>query len=345
MIIPVIGVFYNEIELVTDWLDCVLAQRTTEIEPIPIAVVNYCEQHTFSIMSKLGDFRKEKYSGLQILNLGTNTGHSHAFNRGVLLIAEHFPDCKWIGSLDPDARLEKTALHEMVTAATKADDRSGMVVPITIQKEKNDLCQAWQRSIGENNRETILHIGHYPEKIDLSELKSDEIVQHWRSHNFRETLNFPNVNYIKSFCPCFCASLWSVEMIGEIGLVDERQFRTLNCAEYGYRARLHGYTCVVANHALAFHPRDCTSSYKLEKFKIAVERVDTAWHYQHAQGLIALKYFPETQQACCKVNENGTEIQKSWVDLIDDLRHVRRYTGKSVGEMDNLYSDFIKGSY
>ncbi|HBJ38881.1 MAG TPA: hypothetical protein DDZ51_29875 [Planctomycetaceae bacterium] len=113
-------------------------------------------------------------------------------------------------------------------------------------------------------------------------------------------------------------------MIGEIGLVDERQFRTLNCGEFGYRANLCGFSCGLASNAIAFHPKDCTAFWQTDVFDKELEekRQGNAWYFQHGQALIALKYFPDKNRMKCM---QSTQRQTNWIDYFPTLEGVESY--------------------
>lgn len=303
-LVPVIGVFYNESDYLNDWLECVVSQCNGEITALPIIVTNHEAIESERIHDLVENFRNDTQQQVELVPLGTNEGHSFAFNRGIEFVTKKLPDAEWIVSLDPDARLADRCIELMLNAAHTKQD-CGMVTPMVLQckRDSAELAKLWRAAVSEKMK--VLHAGHYPKRVDLPK---NNFPVYWHSYfdgkpldDARTRAKTENV-----FTPCFCAGLWSKRMIDHIGLIDERQPRTLNCGEYGYHANLRGYTCELAADAVAFHPRDCTKFWKTQVFD--EERASgvegNATRFQHAQGLIAMKYFPDANRLTCMTSDS-----------------------------------------
>ena len=303
-LVPVIGVFYSESDYLEDWVKCVGAQSTDDISVIPIIVTNYHKTKSKHLEGQVARLKETTEHPLEIHTLQDNRGHSFAFNRGIEFVTKELPDAEWIVSLDPDARLADRCIELMLNAAHTKQD-CGMVTPMVLQckRDSAELAKLWRAAVSEKMK--VLHAGHYPKRVDLPK---NNFPVYWHSYfdgkpldDARTRAKTENV-----FTPCFCAGLWSKRMIDHIGLIDERQPRTLNCGEYGYHANLRGYTCELAADAVAFHPRDCTKFWKTQVFD--EERASgvegNATRFQHAQGLIAMKYFPDANRLTCMTSDS-----------------------------------------
>ena len=319
-IIPVVGVFYDETDFVEDWIRCVLSQRTDEVVAVPIVVTNHHHVESDRIAYEVERLRKETERTIELVPLNSNKGHSHAFNRGIECVESGFTDAEWIASLDPDARLGKNSIQLMLNRSRRVKS-CGMVTPIVFRCEKDQaaLEQSWTGRA--ETEPTVLHAGHFPCRASIDE---DNFPIYWKSLFMGRSVSYAIKHAAASepFTPCFCAGLWSTRMIGKLGPVDEHQFRTLNCGEFGYRANLRGFCCVLASDACAFHPKDCSAFWKTSAFDEDAEKnpKGNAWHFQHGQALIALKYFPDSRRmTCMKSNQRGTE----WLDYFDCLKDIK----------------------
>ena len=313
--LPVIGVFYSESELIHGWLENVFSQQASSVIPIPILAVNQCadEQKTRQILAGLDEFwSRYPNKRIELIRLDGNDGHTIAFNRAVERTRSKFPSATWIASLDPDARFGPGTLAKLMTKGCTAND-IGMVTPIVIQSNCRYEPDRWRQSeIGESQ---VLHVGHCPFVSPDSNAKGNFWKSPFAGKRVRTAIEILEKNpTFGPFTACFCAGLWSVSMLENIDPPDEKQFRTLNCGEIGYRGQLFGYRTVIAIDALAFHPQACTHDFQLDE--IDFDRKNGAYHQFHAQGLISLKYFPdELRLGSIRYN---SEI-KQWTDLFPDL--------------------------
>src|SRR5262245_21111541 len=103
--VPVVGVFYNEIDQFHSWLTSVEAQRDEEIEPIPVVVISKHPQYIerFRAITKhCVDDARLRLEDVHISE--TNVGPTAAFRTGADRYVKASHDWPWIASLDPDAR-------------------------------------------------------------------------------------------------------------------------------------------------------------------------------------------------------------------------------------------------
>ncbi len=311
MRIPVVGVFYNEVTHVDGWLSSIAAQQTPDLEPVPVMVVGWdpttCVQLRASVERCAADRRVER----RFINYcETNVGHTGGFCLGAQTFVSACDESPWIASLDPDARFAPGALSHLLEAAQRSLG-VGFVSPIVVQpRATGDFDSPAEPA------EIVCHTGHFP--FEPRE-KALTLTNFWWSHFLNEPLSAVQQAVagrpdFEPFAACFCAALWSARMFHEIGLPDSRQFRTLNCGEVCYRARLSGWSGRLASSAFAFHPNAKADSFQPSR---AVQDPSSgAWHYFHAQGLIALRYFPDHIRDVAALR-NGIAVP--WNALFDDL--------------------------
>jgi GT2 family glycosyltransferase len=286
--IPVIGVFYNETDLLANWLSSVEKQGAPDIKPVPIIVVSRHPDHVDKIALLLGKYiQANRIEEQNVEILRYNAGPTQAFNLAASRYLLRNKDCQWIASLDPDATFALGAIQEMVLSGARSP-QIGMVSPIIVSPRPD---RDFQRVV--TDEETACQAGHYPRNpaANSSKLLRNYWSSHFKGWTIREVKQFLAQHpEVAPFCACFCASLWRATMFDTIGYADGRQFRTLNCGEIGYRAQLSGWSGAFAPRAMAFHGNPPEK--ELLASKAMNEKGGAAWLYYHAQALIALKYFP-----------------------------------------------------
>jgi GT2 family glycosyltransferase len=312
--IPVIGVFYNELDHLDGWLASVGTQSDDRIEPIPVIVVSRHPRHAADFEKMLGGcisrgaIRHENVH-IQESNIGPTSG----FNLAVNTLSER---CRWIASLDPDGRFAPNALRQLYETA-EPDERVGMVTPLVVKPRADRNFERPVAAI-----ETVCHAGHYP----FQPLRPSGTLTNYRQLHFKNWTVEDVRHFLagqggrEPFAACFCSSLWSAAMFADIELPDARQFRTLNCGEIGYRARLRDWCARFSPEAFAFHANAPDPDYS--PASAIAESGSTAWHYYHAQGLIALKYFPDHLRDIAA--RHGAETIP-WEATFRDLQNVQPY--------------------
>ncbi len=318
--IPVVGVFYNESSHLHDWLASIEEQRDAEIEPIPVIVVSRHPRHVAELEAILNQcVRDNRLRAENFRILDRNVGHTVALNLGFKPFLQEDGEWPWIASLDPDARLAPGALRQLRVAGDQ-NFHVGMVSPIVIKPRADGN---FRRPVAKV--ESVCHAGHFP---FASRRPSSGLINSWHFHF--KNWKVADVQAVlhhhpesAPFAACFCASLWNSRMLRSIGPPDPLQFRTLNCGEIGYRAQLNGWSGRFASNAFAFHPNAPDSDYASDR---AIEESGcTAWHYYHAQGLIALKYFPDDLR---NIAARCYDIPVAWEYYFPDLTGVE-------AQMDN----------
>ncbi len=333
--LPVIGVFYNETEHLDGWLKSVELQRCDQIEPTPCVVVSHHPDYVQQLKAMLGEFVEA--GRVQIENvaiLSDNEGPTRSFNLAVKNFVLSRAPAPWIASLDPDARFAPTALTGMLDAGHS--EEVGMISPIILQPR---IDNEFQRAISSD--EIVQQAGHFPfEPYKHKKLISNYWESHFRDCSVEQVKGFLQKHPESSpFTPCFCASLWRTKMFVDIGLPDPRQFRTLNCGEIGYRAQLAGWKGAFAPQAFAFHANASPSEYAVGQ--IQSKPKGSAWHFYHAQGLIALKYFPDNNLGVFAPQRDGHLVL--WQDHFDDLCEVvtcSRFSNEQREGLFDRWKDF-----
>jgi len=311
--VPVVGVFYSETAHFADWLASVWMQRGAGIEPVPVIVVShhpdYASELTACIERAIEDGQLER-ANTHVLP--ENVGPTRAFNKGVEQFIQRPDDWPWIASLDPDARFAPDAIRELISSCK--DKGAGMASPLILAPRPNGDFRA---RIHET--EIVCQAGHFP---FFPIANGHPLQNYWRSHFRKRTVRsvreFLGTHPgFAPFTPCFCASVWKTQMFSDIGVPHSRQLRTLNCGEIGYRAQLRGWRGALSSNSIAFHPQISGADYLAES--AIANRGCTAWHYFHAQALIALQYFPDDfrNQA---VKREG--IWMPWTTFFPDLHDI-----------------------
>lgn len=311
MKIPVIGVFHNELNHLAGWLSSVEQQHSDNVDPFPVVIVSPHPEQMRSFEDLLdGYICSGRLAKDNKFILDWNRGPTAAFNVCAQKFADQHRCFPWIASLDPDARFAPGAISQMLNVAT--ENKIGMVSPLIIKSRR---CDDFQSPVSDD--ECVCHAGHFPH---FPKRYSKIVTNYWRSHFSNMKVSevqklLESKSNFRPFSACFCASLWNSQMFSEIGLPDIRQFRTLNCGEIGYRAQLYGWTGQFAPKAFAFHPKSQADEYEqsaaMKKFGC------TGWHYFHAQGLIALRYFPDQyRNIAAKVGNDFVAWENRFGDLI-----------------------------
>lgn len=317
--LPVVGIFYSEMNHFDEWLSSVESQRSSDIEPIPVIVVSkhpdYVQQFQSITDTYIRDGRLQRE---HVHICDDNVGHTRGFRIGAERFVREPNAWRWIASLDPDARFAPEALRHLHHVAEQAT-RVGMVSPLVIEPRPD---RDFRRAV--DARDRVCHAGHFPRvPTHISKPKSRPgLINFWQSHFMGWTVDqvliyFRDHPQCAPFSACFCSALWSSHMFSEIGMPDERQFRTLNCGEIGYRAQLNRWSGRFASNAFAFHPNPPNDAYA--SALALKEPNSTAGHFYHAQGLIALRYFPDHLR---NIAERQGNMQIPWERHYHDLKEI-----------------------
>ena len=151
-------------------------------------------------------------------NLGFTKAHNILFTQ--LLKADY----KYIVTLNNDTEQEPDWLEKLISFAEQKD--ADMVC--------SKMVNFFDRSIMDNAGHCMLNTA------EIIPWASGEPVDQW-------------VKPFTNFGPCAGAALYSVRMMRDIGIFDERFITGYEDAEYGVRANLVGYTSWFAPEAVVYH--------------------------------------------------------------------------------------------
>lgn len=170
--------------------------------------------------------------------LNENTGFAYAVNRGFeYSINKGF---EYSLLLNNDAYVEKDFIKELLYSI-KADNNNFAVSSMMINYHNKALVD----SFGDNY--TLLgwgFQGHIGERVDSIHKNEN------------------------CFSACGGASIYSNDILKEIGLLDENFFAYLEDIDLSYRAKLHGYNIKNCFTARCYHLGSATSGSKYNEFKV-----------------------------------------------------------------------------
>ena len=154
---------------------------------------------------------KKRFTGITIVENRTNLGVPEGYNTGIRKSA-----APYILLLNDDAVVNRDVLRELV-AASQSDPDCGIAGPaIMYYEHPENIWWAGSR---------ISPLGY---------------ASHTRKGTRFSACGLPRpTEYI-----CGCAMLVKREVIARVGLLDPEYFAYFEDADYGYRARKAGYTCV-----------------------------------------------------------------------------------------------------
>ncbi len=231
--IPLIVLTWNSGAKLREWLTTVKALNAPKGHVIrPVIVDNASSDITPAIIG-------EAVSNGQVLPedvhlLPSNFGFAKAHNIVFRHLIIH-TSCRFVATLNEDATADPGWLASLVDAASESspESRIGMWSgPI--------YCPSPRQNI-------ISSAGHWLRQRDGAFLDID-----WNKPAASD--NRSSKPDFRPFCPCFAASLWSLDMMKKVGLPDSDQFMYYDDVDLGYHARLDGWDAQYVDAAHAFHP-------------------------------------------------------------------------------------------
>ena len=201
--------------------DCLESLRSQTHSANIIIVDNASTDNSVNII-------RENFSEFSLLQLNENTGFAKGNNEGLNFALEKFPNLKYVALLNNDTKAQPDWLEKLTSALEKNPDCG-----IAASKL---LC--WD---GDNPAEVIDSAG-------------DVFFQHGLAgkRGYGETKDKYS-SYERIFGACAGAALYRIEMITEIGFLDNDFFAYNEDVDLCFRAKLAGWDCVFVPDAVVWH--------------------------------------------------------------------------------------------
>ncbi len=278
--IPIVVVTWNAGPKFIRWLDTV---EKLELPPSyrvrPMIVDNGSSDNTAVLIGKAisdGAIRQSDVNWLPA-NYGFAKAQNVVFRR---LIVEG--TCPLVATLNEDATAEPSWLCRLLEVASV--------------KSSAEKIGMWGGPIysPETAQKVVSSAGHWIRWKDAACLDVD-----WNVYVDSSMLRCFEAGF-EPFSPCFAASLWSVEMLKDVGLPDSEQFLYYDDVDLAYAARLRGWRARFVKTAIAFHP--------VPRKK---PRGSLVWRHQQKGRLgIVCRYLPDQERT------------RILAELTDDLREI-----------------------
>ena len=171
---------------------------------------------------------RNEYPEFLLLELDENTGFAKGNNLGLAFALEKYRDLKYVALLNNDTKAQSDWLEKLVVAL---DENKNCGIAAS-----KLLC--WD---GETEAEVIDSAG-------------DIFYQHGLAgkRGFGEPKDKYNEEE-KIFGACAGAALYRVEMIKEVGFLDDDFFAYNEDVDLSFRARLYGWECIFVSDAVVWH--------------------------------------------------------------------------------------------
>lgn len=178
---------------------------------------------------------KEKYPGVQRIELSENTGFSYAVNRGI-----EKAGTKYVFLLNNDTTVDEKCVEELEKAM-----------------ENHGSCfSAGAKMI--NMR--------FPEKIDDAGDFYCALGWAFARGKDRDSSKYQKAGRI--FASCGGAAIYRKELFDSVGLFDEAHFAYLEDIDIGYRANILGYPNIYVPGAVVYHAGSAVSGSRHNPFKV-----------------------------------------------------------------------------
>jgi len=216
--IAIIVLNWNGEDVITDCLESL--QKQTLAAQV-IIVDNASTDNSVNII-------RENFPEFSLLQLNENTGFAKGNNEGLAFALEKFPNLKYVALLNNDTKAQTDWIEKLTSALEKNPDCG-----IAASKL---LC--WD---GETPAEVIDSAG-------------DIFFQHGLAgkRGYGESKNEYS-SYERIFGACAGAALYRVEMINEIGFLDDDFFAYNEDVDLCFRAKLTGWDCIFVPDAVVWH--------------------------------------------------------------------------------------------
>ena len=274
--IPVVGVTRNRPHCLEQWLGSVEQQSVPGVTVRPVLVDNGSWDTTPHLLAQAVANRRimrRNFHSMPI-NLGFAKAHNHVFRK---LLAE--PNVKYIATLNEDAYAPPNWLSHLRQAAQNVRGSKIGMWGGPIFRTATSNCKDDTQKLPPLAERRVSSNGHELRAKDASFLDCD-----WdrpAASVMKDRQSF------EPFSPCFAASLWSVAMLKEVGILDNDQFLYYDDVELAFRARMAEWSGSWVREAEAFHP--------LPRKKETGSRM---WRIQQQGRLVIIhRYLPDAERA------------------------------------------------
>lgn len=209
---------------------------------------------------------KDKFSDLPIyrncefIQLAQNCGFAKANN----LAAERLTDCKWIALVNPDARLHRNWLKNMLDATYRYPSYSFFA----------------SRLMMANAPSLIDGVG---DTYHMSGLV-------WRAGHGQNLTISHNTDV---FSPCAAAALYRREAFFQTGGFDPDFFCFVEDVDLGFRLRLLGHRCMLVKDSIAYHVGSTSTGGQHSSFSIYHGHRNMVWTYiKNMPGVLFWIFLP-----------------------------------------------------
>jgi len=297
--VPILTVTTNEDEHLKKWLKCVESLGTDTVKPLPCVADNASSDGTVGVIWEA--IRSRRLSPENVLWLHSNHGFPAAQNQLIRQLGTH-GQYRWFATLNIDASAKPDWLSRLVEFADKTTDKVGM----------------WGGPIYVPESDRISSAGH----AFKGNGKVYDIDRNATDHLLSTGAGF------EPFCPCFAASLWSFEMVKEVGLPDSGQFLYYDDVELGFKARILGWRAGFVKDAIAYH--------RLPNEKKTVDRQRQLQLQLRGRLLMILRYLPDAEVRALLLSLDDEE--RAILDTIDSRDRIPFQTNVARA---NVYSDWV----
>ena len=243
---------YNGAEFIKPCLDSLLATR-----PLPneiIVVDNGSVDESAKILSEY-----EAGPVVKVIRHDKNLGFTGAVNHGIMSSCSPY-----VYLLNNDTTIEPDATANLVK----------------VFGGRKKLFSAGSLMVSMDNKELIDNAGDYYNLFGYARA--------YKSGKSR--LNYSVDKIRNTFSACAGAAMYRKDVLGKIGLFDDRHFAYLEDVDLGYRARIYGYKNVNAASSVVYHKGSAASGSKHNAFKVSNSSRNAVY--------VAMKNQPALQYIC-----------------------------------------------
>jgi GT2 family glycosyltransferase len=287
MEIPIVAVTTNEGDHLRNWLNTVsrLQVPSAEYKIIPCIVDNGSTDTTVGVIWKA--IESGQVDRQNVFWLHQNIGCPAAQNFALRNLGSRSL-YRYVAILNVDVLADANWLSELIIAAE--------------EDAKISRIGMWASLILQPNYPTrISSAGHCLRARDGVCLDIDRDMELENDNAMSKRDGF------EPFAPCFAASLWSFELIREVGLPDNYQFLYYDDIDLAYKARIFEWSAKFIPSSRAFHP--------IPQKKTEPDRVTA-----QIEGRLTMvaKYFPEAERQ--RILGSLTEYERDILSKIHSSR-------------------------
>lgn len=181
------------------------------------------------------EYIKENHPEFTLIENQDNLGFSKAVNQGIKASKTDY-----VFLLNNDVELEAGCISNLMNCIMDDDDNFAVASKMVQYHDRNKLDDTgdeytilgWTKKVGDGKSSDL-----YNSKREI-------------------------------FSACAGAALYRRNVFDKIGYFDENFFAYMEDVDIGYRARIHGFTCVYCPEAIVYHRTSATSGSRYNEFKI-----------------------------------------------------------------------------